>query len=75
MVVDPMTKVMDPKKLVEIMETGIWDLRQPIESLQKKRIKQQERHEAAKERQEARERDLEERRREAEERDSDICSV
>ena len=43
MIADPLTKQMEPEKLVHTMKTGIWDQTQPIESLAKKRIKQEQR--------------------------------
>ena len=43
MIVDPLTKVMGCTKLVRAIETNRWSLAQPLESLQKKRIKQKQR--------------------------------
>ena len=43
MIADCLTKLMNPEKLIEAIETNYWDLRQPIASLQKKRHKQQQR--------------------------------
>ena len=40
MLADPLTKVMEPDKLVAAMQTGYWDIEQPIESVMKKRAKQ-----------------------------------
>ena len=48
MLVDPMTKVMEPVKLVEALQSGYWNLKQPVESIEKKRAKQKQRHEASK---------------------------
>ncbi len=43
MIADSLTKLMDCKKLDEALATCHWDLRQPIESLEKKGRKQQQR--------------------------------
>ena len=43
MLADPLTKTMSASKLEEALRTNRWDLMQPIESLQKKRIKQKQR--------------------------------
>ena len=43
MIADPLTKTMDPDKLVTALETNLWDLKQPIESIAKKRQKQAQR--------------------------------
>jgi hypothetical protein len=43
MLADCLTKQMDPDVLLNTMKSGIWDPSQPIESLQKKRIKQMQR--------------------------------
>ena len=43
---DPLTKVMQPDKLMAILETNRWDTDQPLESLQKKRRKQEQRQAA-----------------------------
>ena len=40
MIADPMTKIMEPDKLVAVMKTGYWNIEQPIESVLKKRAKQ-----------------------------------
>ena len=40
MVADPLTKAMEPNKLLELLETNQWSTEQPIESVQKKRAKQ-----------------------------------
>ena len=37
---DPMTKIMEPDKLVQVMQTGYWNIEQPIESVLKKKAKQ-----------------------------------
>ena len=39
MVADPLTKVMEPTKLVHVMETNELDVKQPIDSIVKKRAK------------------------------------
>ena len=36
MIVDPVTKIMEPVKLVQALDSNIWDCKQPIESLHKK---------------------------------------
>ena len=43
MIVDPMTKTMNPEKLMKALADNHWSLLQPLESLQKKRLKQQQR--------------------------------
>ena len=43
---DPLTKVMQPDKLMAILETNRWDTDQQLESLQKKRRKQEQRQAA-----------------------------
>ena len=43
MIVDPMTKVMDPVKLLTAMETNVLDVEQPFDSIIKKRAKQLQR--------------------------------
>ena len=43
MVADPLTKVMEPTKLVHVMETNELDVKQPIDSIVKKRAKQLQR--------------------------------
>ena len=43
MIVDPMTKVMDPVKLLTAMETNVLDVEQPLDSIIKKRAKQLQR--------------------------------
>ena len=40
MMTDPLTKVMDAAKLLQVLDTNERDLTQPIESIQKKRLKQ-----------------------------------
>ena len=43
MIADPLTKVMEPVKLVEALDSNSWSLKQPIESILKKRAKQLQR--------------------------------
>ena len=43
MICDPLTKVMEPVKLTQALDSNEWDLTQPIESLLKKRAKQVQR--------------------------------
>ena len=43
MLAEPLTESMTSDKLTEALRTNKWDLAQPIESLQKKRIKQSQR--------------------------------
>ena len=43
MIADPLTKTMDPEKLATALENNLWDLKQPIESIAKKRQKQAQR--------------------------------
>ena len=40
---DPLTKVMDPVKLLAALDSNTWSLKQPIESIIKKRAKQLQR--------------------------------
>ena len=40
MLADPLTKQMEATKLTEAMDSNIWNVRQPIESIVKKRVKQ-----------------------------------
>ena len=47
MVADPLTKAMDPEKLIYVMTHGYYDIKQPIESLAKKRQKQAQRRKDA----------------------------
>ena len=47
MIADPLTKVMDPAKLQAALDTNTWDLRQPTESVVKKRAKQLQRRKTA----------------------------
>jgi hypothetical protein len=44
MLADPLTKPMDASKMLHAMKTNYWDMKQPIESLRKKREKQRQRH-------------------------------
>ena len=48
MLADPLTKSMISDKLTEALRTNKWDLAQPLERLQKKRIKQSHRAAAKK---------------------------
>ena len=43
MVADPLTKVMEPVKLVHVLETNELDVEQPLDSVLKKRAKQLQR--------------------------------
>ena len=43
MLADPLTNKMEATKLWEALDSNFWDMRQPIESLRKKRIKQEQR--------------------------------
>ena len=43
MLADPLTKRMDAKKLWEALESNFWDMKQPIESLRRKKLKQEQR--------------------------------
>ena len=43
MLADPLTKKMDAKKLWEAIDSNYWDMKQPIESLRRKKIKQVQR--------------------------------
>ena len=43
MLADPLTKVMEPWKLDEALDTNYWSLKQPIDSIMKKRAKQLQR--------------------------------
>ncbi len=47
MICDPLTKQMDPCKLLEALNTNFWDLRQPLESVLIKRKKQLQRRKTA----------------------------
>ena len=49
MIADPMTKVMEPTKLVEALKTNTFDVEQPLESVVKKRTKQLQRRSTKKE--------------------------
>ena len=40
MLADPLTKQMEANKLMEAMDSNVWNIRQPIESVIKKRAKQ-----------------------------------
>ena len=40
MLADPLTKVMEPVKLLEALESNFWDTQQPLESVLKKKAKQ-----------------------------------
>ena len=40
MIADPLTKTMEPDKLVQALDTNNWDVSQPIEAVLKKRAKQ-----------------------------------
>ena len=42
-IADPLTKTMEPIKMVETLDSNLWDLEQPIEAIQKKRAKQKSR--------------------------------
>ena len=55
MPVDPLTKIMEPEKLLEVLEMNRWDSDQPLASLQKKRVKQAQRKAARRKVVEARE--------------------
>ena len=46
MLADPLTKEMEADKLIAFLETNVWDISQPIESVQKKRAKQVARRKA-----------------------------
>ena len=46
MVADPLTKTMEPVKLVEMLDTNAWNIAQPIEAVLKKRAKQAARRKA-----------------------------
>ena len=46
MLADPLTKSMAGEKLIEALRTNKWDLKQSIESLRKKRLKQKQCSEA-----------------------------
>ena len=46
MIADPLTKTMEPVKLIEMLDTNVWDITQPIEAVQKKRAKQAARRKA-----------------------------
>ena len=43
MLADPLTKKMDAKKMWDALDSNYWDMKQPIESLRKKRLKQEQR--------------------------------
>ena len=43
MIVDPLTKAMSSEKLYKALDSDFWDLKQPIESIEKKRQKQRQR--------------------------------
>ena len=43
MIADPLTKTMEPIKMVQTLDGNLWDLEQPIEAVQKKRAKQNSR--------------------------------
>ena len=43
MLADPLTKKMEATKLWEALDSNFWDMKQPIESLRKKRMKQEQR--------------------------------
>ena len=43
MIVDPMTNVMDPVKLLTAIETHVLDVEQPLDSIMKERAKQPQR--------------------------------
>jgi len=43
MLADPLTKKMDAKKMWDALDSNYWDMKQPIESLRKKRLKQKQR--------------------------------
>ena len=47
MIADPMTKVMEPDKLQEALDSNYWNFEQPIESVLKKRAKQLKRKKTA----------------------------
>ncbi|CAE7728714.1 RE1 [Symbiodinium sp. CCMP2592] len=49
MIADPLTKVMEPVKLVEALKTNTLDVEQPLESVVKKRAKQLQRRSTKKE--------------------------
>ena len=40
MIADPLTKTMEPIKLMNVLDSNMWDVMQPIEAIQKKRAKQ-----------------------------------
>ena len=46
MIADALTKQMSPEKLIEALQNNFMDLIQPTESLQKKRVKQEQRSKA-----------------------------
>ena len=43
MLADTLTKRMDAKKLWEALDSNFWDMKQPIESLRRKKLKQEQR--------------------------------
>ena len=47
MLADPLTKKMEATKLWEALDSNYWDMKQPIESLRKKRLKQEQRRKTA----------------------------
>ena len=47
MLADALTQIMNPEKLVEALQSNYWDVKQPIASLAKKRVKQAQRRKAA----------------------------
>ena len=53
MLADPLTKVMEPWKLDEALESNYWSLKQPIDSIMKKRAKQIQRRKTKDEKLEA----------------------
>ena len=40
MIADPLTKVMDPQKLLEALDSNYWSIKQPLEAVIKKKAKQ-----------------------------------
>ena len=48
MIADPLTKTMEPIKMVQTLDGNLWDLEQPIEAVQKKRAKQNSRRKVQK---------------------------
>ena len=43
MIVDPLTKAMTSEKLYKALDSNFWELKQPVESIEKKRQKQRQR--------------------------------